>query len=220
MIRAGNVSQAVEIHLLTRYSVTGQLAKGAMELAAVSMRFILAGVFLAAGFAKLLSSEEFALAVQNYDLVPPKAAALVARLLPPLEVACAVLLLLGLGIRPVSAVLALLLVVFSSAVAINLARGREIDCGCFGASTERRLSGWTVVRNFALAAAAVVVAVESPAALALDRVLDLGRLGGVGSSEAIAVAFASAASLAAFALGAQALRLWSALSRVSAGAVR
>jgi uncharacterized membrane protein YphA (DoxX/SURF4 family) len=178
-----------------------------MALAAVSLRFILASVFLVAGFAKLLSSDEFALAVQNYDLLPARASVVVARVLPALEIGCAVLLLLGLGIRPVSAVLALLLLVFAGAVAVNLARGREIDCGCFGASTERRLSRWTVVRNVALAAAAVVVAVESPAALALDRVFELGRVGGVGSSEAIAVALASAASLAGFALGSQALRL-------------
>lgn len=186
-----------------------------MAVAAVSLRFILASVFLVAGFGKLLSSDEFALAVQNYDLLPARASALVGRFLPPLEVACGVLLLVGLGIRPVSAALGLLLLVFVGAVGINLARGREIDCGCFGASTERTLSWWTVVRNVVLAVGAVVVAIQSPAALALDRVLDLGRIGGVGSSEAIAVALASAASLAAFALSSQAFRLWRTLSELA-----
>ncbi len=186
-----------------------------MALAAVSLRFILASVFLVAGSAKLLSSGEFALAVHNYQLPPAKASAVVGRLLPPLEVVCGMLLVLGLGIRPVSAALASLLLVFAGAVAINLARGREIDCGCFGESTDRRLSGWTVVRNVALAAAAVVVATESPAALALDRLLDVGQAGGVGASEAIAIALASSASLAAFGLLVQAFRLQRALSLIT-----
>src|SRR6266542_1897400 len=177
-----------------------------MALAAVSLRFILASVFLVAGFAKLLWSDDFVLAVHNYDLLPAKASALVGRLLPPLEVACGTLLALGLGIRPISSGLGFLLLV-ACAVAINLARGREIDCGCFGASIDRRLSWWTVLRNVGLAAAAVVVAAESPAALALDQLLDLGRAGGVRASEAIAAAVASAASLAVFALAWQTLRL-------------
>jgi hypothetical protein len=47
---------------------------------------------------------------------------------------------------------------FSAAIAINIARGRrDIDCGCFGAALRQGLSGWLLVRNLALAGAAVAV---------------------------------------------------------------
>lgn len=104
-----------------------------MAVAAVSFRFVLASVFLVAGFAKLLSRGEFAVAVQNYQLLSARASQPIGRLLPPLELVCGVLLFVGLGVRLVSSAVALLLLVFAGAVAINLIRGREIDCGCFGA---------------------------------------------------------------------------------------
>jgi hypothetical protein len=49
-----------------------------------------------------------------------------------------------------------LLALYSGAIAVNLARGRRhIDCGCSGPAQQQTLSGWLLVRNALLIAAAV-----------------------------------------------------------------
>jgi uncharacterized membrane protein YphA (DoxX/SURF4 family) len=139
--------------------------------AAVVFRFGLAVVFLLSGLAKLPRREEFLRAVRNYRLVPDRLGVVVAKALPPAEIAVGLLLALGLGVRPVAALLGLFLVGFSGAVAINLLRGRIIDCGCFGPLAQRRITWLTVARNAVLIAAAAVVVAVGPSALALDRLL-------------------------------------------------
>jgi uncharacterized membrane protein YphA (DoxX/SURF4 family) len=142
-----------------------------MAVTAVVFRFGLAVVFLLSGLAKLPRRADFMSAVRNYRLVPDRVGAVVGRTLPPVEVAAGALLALGLGVRPVAALLGGFLVVFSCAAAINLLRGREIDCGCFGPVAERHITWWSVARNVVLAGAAGVVVAVGPTAIALDRLL-------------------------------------------------
>ena len=55
---------------------------------------------------------------------------------------------------PSATLLVLLLTVYTGAIAINLARGkRDIDCGCFAASSAVPLSGRLITRNLLLAGA-------------------------------------------------------------------
>jgi Methylamine utilisation protein MauE len=58
------------------------------------------------------------------------------------------------------------LLVFATAIAINLLRGRVFDCGCAGAAP--RTIGWShVAVNVALAGIAAIIAVAPPADLAV-----------------------------------------------------
>ncbi|WP_309064564.1 MauE/DoxX family redox-associated membrane protein [Microbacterium sp.] len=53
--------------------------------------------------------------------------------------------------------------VFTVLLARVLARGEEVDCGCFGAlSADTRVTGWTVARNVALIVATVATLSTSP----------------------------------------------------------
>jgi uncharacterized membrane protein YphA (DoxX/SURF4 family) len=142
-----------------------------VDAAAVVFRFALAVVFLLSGLAKLPLRAAFTEAVRNYKLVPDRLASVIGRLLPPVEVAAGLVLVLGLGVRPVAAFVGAFLVAFSTAVAINLLRGRAIDCGCFGPIAQRQITWLTVLRNAVLIVAAAVVVAEGPTALALDRFL-------------------------------------------------
>ncbi|HEX9991325.1 MAG TPA: MauE/DoxX family redox-associated membrane protein [Acidimicrobiales bacterium] len=172
-----------------------------MAEAAQWCRFVLATVFAVAATAKLGDRAAFTTAVAGYRLLPDRWAAPVARLLPPLELAAAVLLVLGVATGPVAAALGALLVAFVVAVAANLATGRRIDCGCFGATVERRLSWWTVGRNLALVAAAAVVVADPPAALSLaplagdpgpaDRTAEAAAMLAAGSLTVLAALLAS-----------------------------
>jgi uncharacterized membrane protein YphA (DoxX/SURF4 family) len=154
-------------------------------------------VFLLSGLAKLPRRAEFAAAVRNYRLVPDRAGEVIGNVLPPVELGAGALLALGLGIRPVAALLALFLLVFSGAVAVNLLRGRTIDCGCFGPVAQRKITWLTVARNGILIAAAAVVVAEGPTALALDRLLPGTASPELSTSSALALVVATSLAIVA-----------------------
>lgn len=95
-------------------------------------RFGLAAVWLFSGVPKALDPDQTYVAVRAYDVLPPLGVELVAGILPWLEIALAVLLLLGLGTRVAAVVSGLLLLVFVAGVTQAWVRGLTIDCGCFG----------------------------------------------------------------------------------------
>jgi uncharacterized membrane protein YphA (DoxX/SURF4 family) len=130
-----------------------------MVFAVLAAQLALAAVFVRSGLAKLASPDEFVRAVANYRLLPPLLNGPVARGLPVAEVAAGGLLLLGVGAGPVALLLAILLVAFSVAVAINLSRGRRIECGCRGAAPSR-ITWAHVAGNLVLAAAALMVTAQ------------------------------------------------------------
>lgn len=131
-----------------------------------------------AALAKLRDRAGFAAAVAGYRLLPgalagPAAAGFVAA-----EIALAA----GLWLAPAPAALgaAALLALYSAAIGANLARGRrDIDCGCGGPFGRQTLSPALVLRNLALAGAALACALPvAPRALAwLDALTLVAALG-------------------------------------------
>jgi len=91
-------------------------------------------VFLVAGIAKLSNLTIAELSVQSYQLLPNEVAAVVGVVLPILEIAMAVLLLLGIGTRVTAIVLSLMLIAFIIGISSLWARGFVAQCGCFGGS--------------------------------------------------------------------------------------
>jgi uncharacterized membrane protein YphA (DoxX/SURF4 family) len=99
-------------------------------------RLVLGGVLLAAGGLKVLKPTESANAVAAYKILPTNVAHLVGYGLPWLEVALALLLIVGFMVRPAAVLSGLIMVVFAIAIASVWARGMLIDCGCFGGGGE------------------------------------------------------------------------------------
>ncbi|MDQ0307737.1 putative membrane protein YphA (DoxX/SURF4 family) [Kitasatospora herbaricolor] len=96
------------------------------------VRLALAVVWGWAGLAKISDPAEAAQAVRAYEILPESLVKPVGYALPFLEVALAVLLLIGLGVRVVAVVSALLLLTFIAGITSAWVRGISIDCGCFG----------------------------------------------------------------------------------------
>jgi uncharacterized membrane protein YphA (DoxX/SURF4 family) len=133
------------------------------------IRLFIAGTFIRAGAVKLADIKEFRLAVANYDILPAGLVAAAAVTVPAVEVVAGLLLLLGVLPVVVAAVLAALLLCFSAAIAVNLARGRVFDCGC-GSNVTPQTIGWRhIAVNALLAGGATAVAVAPPASLELLR---------------------------------------------------
>lgn len=136
-----------------------------MEELGWSIRVVLAGAMALAGAAKLADRDGTRIAAAGFG-VPWAAAGVVAVVLPPLELAIAVLLIIP-ATAGVSALLtAALLSAFSIAIAAAVARGRKVECRCFGAASGRPAGLPAIARNVALGVGAVVV-VASPSARAV-----------------------------------------------------
>jgi uncharacterized membrane protein YphA (DoxX/SURF4 family) len=95
-------------------------------------RLGLAAVWLTSGVLKAIDPDQTYVAVRAYDVLPEPAVEIVAALLPWVEIAFGVLLVVGVGTRLVAVLSLALLVVFMAGVVQAWARGLSIDCGCFG----------------------------------------------------------------------------------------
>ncbi len=96
------------------------------------VRIGLAVVWAWAGLAKISDPAVAAQAVRAYRILPESLVKPVGYGLPFLEVALAVLLLIGLGVRIAAVISVLLLLTFIAGITSAWARGISIDCGCFG----------------------------------------------------------------------------------------
>lgn len=185
-----------------------------MALAGTGLRFLLGFVFLAASIPKIAARSEFELAVGNYRLLPQRLVAPFAALLPPIELACAAALFVGAAVPLIAVCVAFLLVLFGAAVAINLARGREIDCGCAGRVAPRRITWQLVGRNLVLAGAASLLAAAPPTSGVVFSIpWPTHAAASVSTGAVTAAAITAALALLLIALASNALRLRGAAQR-------
>jgi uncharacterized membrane protein YphA (DoxX/SURF4 family) len=148
----------------------------ARQWAGTLARLVLAVVFAVAGWSKVTDLAASGRAVNAYRLMPFEAAKVVGAALPFIELALALLLLVGLATRFAAAVAAVLLAVYIAGIASVWARGLSIDCGCFGgggslAAGQHPDYLWDLVRDTALLAVAVFLFLTPRTALAVDQYL-------------------------------------------------
>jgi uncharacterized membrane protein YphA (DoxX/SURF4 family) len=96
------------------------------------LRLLVGGAFVIAGTLKIADPAKFALDVGNYRLVPHDLINLVAILLPWIEVTAGAFVLTGIWLRAAALVVSSLTAVFFAVIVSALARGLNIECGCFG----------------------------------------------------------------------------------------
>ena len=112
--------------------------KSVVELFLAGSRWLLAAVFVAAGFPKLLAPQDFALTIADYGLLPDGLVLPAAVILPLIELIVAVGLLfkrrwafyLSVG----------LLIMFIAVLSYGIHLGLGIDCGCFGPNDPQHAS--------------------------------------------------------------------------------
>jgi len=117
--------------------------------AQIAARLIMAGIFIYASIDKIAHPAAFAKDVYNYQILPDALINLTALVLPWLELLLGLCLLAGIWLP--GAVLAVngLLIVFLAALVFNLARGLDVNCGCFstGSGAPAASTGWYLLRD-------------------------------------------------------------------------
>jgi uncharacterized membrane protein YphA (DoxX/SURF4 family) len=93
---------------------------------------IVGGVFVWAAVLKIRDPLAFAQNIANYRIVCNLIAFWIGLLLPWLELAAGVFLIVGLWRRTSALLLSTMLAGFIVLVAVTMVRGIDVDCGCFG----------------------------------------------------------------------------------------
>jgi uncharacterized membrane protein YphA (DoxX/SURF4 family) len=112
-----------------------------------AVRLIVGGVFIYAGYVKIIDPAGFAKNIYQYQLLPSDLFVnLSALFLPWLEVVCGAALILAPRLRRGASLWILaMLAVFTTAVIISLARGLDISCGCMSTDPNAAKIGWKKV---------------------------------------------------------------------------
>ncbi|MBX3737153.1 MAG: hypothetical protein KF715_10715 [Candidatus Didemnitutus sp.] len=108
-------------------------------------------LFVSAAATKLGSPAAFAKAITGYRIVSYPLATVLALYLPALEFVCGVAVLFSRTRLSALCLMGAMLLVFTAALAIALARGVDISCGCFGSETPASL-GVSLLRDCVLLA--------------------------------------------------------------------
>src|SRR5512134_1048086 len=121
-------------HWTVRKLNEARVSAGLSRMAILLCRLFLGGIFAYASFDKILHPVAFAEIVYNYQALPDLLVNLAALLLPWIELLVGVSLILGIWLPGAVLIGNLLLMVFFGTLLFNMARGLDIDCGCFTAS--------------------------------------------------------------------------------------
>jgi peroxiredoxin/uncharacterized membrane protein YphA (DoxX/SURF4 family) len=127
----------------------------------LGIQLLLAVVFATAGVAKLLDQPGSRKALMGFG-IPESAASAVGMVLPLVELATAVALVVQPTARWGALAALVLLLAFIAGIARALARGQAPDCHCFGQLHSAPAGGGTLARNAALAVLAGVLVVAGP----------------------------------------------------------
>jgi len=116
---------------------------GPQEVLLLLGRLLVGAVFVVAGISKLRDLKGFVRVVAGYSLLPQAVSGKFAYVLPLAETAVGVGLLAGALTLYAAAFAFLLLLLFTAATLVNVARGRSLNCGCFGRTG--RETAWHVL---------------------------------------------------------------------------
>ncbi len=135
----------------------------------IGFRLVLGAVMIVAGGAKVFDLAGLARVVEAYNVLPPVLVIPLAVVMPWLETFCGIGLLLGWWTRSSALLAVLLLTSFGVALGINVYRGTDIACGCFGLNSSRGSLEAALVQDVLLLVMALVVLFSRYIPFSLDE---------------------------------------------------
>ena len=125
-----------------------------------AFRLIVGGLFIYAGILKIGDPLGFAQDIKNYRLLPQEICFFTALILPWFEILAGAFLVAGIFRKTSAILISGLLVFFIALVAVTMARGLDVDCGCFG-SLSRKADWRLIVEDLVMLAMALCVVMSS-----------------------------------------------------------
>lgn len=98
-------------------------------------RILIGTIFIAAAIDKIANPDAFAKSINNFHLLPYEALNIPALILPWVELLTGAMLLFKIKEKASTFLISGMLIVFIIAILTAIARGYNIDCGCFGESS-------------------------------------------------------------------------------------
>jgi putative oxidoreductase len=117
-------------------------------------------VMLAAALGKIGDPAAFATQIHHFRLIPIGAENLLAIALPWVELIAGLTLVLGVHARSGAWLSSAMMVVFTLAVGAAVARGLDIECGCFGTADATHVGGMKLAENLLFTGAALVASLR------------------------------------------------------------
>jgi uncharacterized membrane protein YphA (DoxX/SURF4 family) len=138
---------------------------------AVAARVLVGGILLASGLLKaMVPAEEFALALENYQLLPVTVLLPLARVLPWVEIFVGAFLWAGFSLRASALAAVFLHAVFFAVTLSAVARGLDVpDCGCFGSRGPHMRPAQVMILDAVLVGLSWVIFRDPHRLLSLDR---------------------------------------------------
>ena len=129
----------------------------AKDILGIAARLVLGGVFIYSGWLKAVApAEEFAYAIETYQIVPPGLAMLTAMTVPWIEIYFGAFLVAGVFTQYSALCLGAALIGFELLLLQAIVRKLPVtSCGCFGASHSNSL-GYEFCQNLGLFVLAVL----------------------------------------------------------------
>jgi len=112
------------------------------DLITLVVRLVVGVTFIIASYYKIVEPASFARSIWYYHMVPGVLINLMSLFLPWLELVCGICLVLGVCYRGAVTLVNLMVLVFLVALSTAIARGINIDCGCFKAAQVSSESAW------------------------------------------------------------------------------
>jgi len=132
-------------------------------------RLILGFFLIAAGVSKIPEPELFAIEIGNYKIMPELIVNLSAMILPWFELLCGMMLIFGLRLKAGSLAAGAMMFVFIIAVGSAMARGLDINCGCYSKMKAQPV-GWTkIIENTGLFLLSVLIFFSKNLKLTLEN---------------------------------------------------
>jgi hypothetical protein len=122
-------------------------------------RWILGGVFIYASYDKILHPAAFSEIIYNYQILPDGLINLTALVLPALELIMGIFFWVGFWMPGTVMLSNILLVSYVGALILNLARGLDINCGCFSTSSGSAINIASILWDAAFLALSVYLTV-------------------------------------------------------------
>lgn len=133
------------------------------------LRIILGFVFVYSAITKIIDTPGFSDSISNYKLLPDFIINFFAIVLPWIELTAGLLLLLGISVKENAFIINFLLVVFLIAITINLIRGLDINCGCFGTQGGTKIGLTKLIENTILLFFGIILMVFDSKVFILEK---------------------------------------------------